>query len=240
MRPRKKAHEWLQRKDSGLAVWNVADIGGSTDQLRYDHQGPRDPHREMMQQAIGKARRKYPSSSTRVVKEPEGRAYLVADPELVIPIRTVTRQHSRSWVEEVAAGLARPFDECNEPPLRYVWLRGDEVSEIVILCDHAFVDGYSAAYVARDLMDFLGSPESRVDPSPISTPGSALIPAFPGRRVAVWRGKLMAAVLRPYFALARKIGAQWQELKPSLRIIRKRVEPFARLQRPDMKHEPCT
>ena len=167
---------------------------------------------DMFQQALGKLQIKHPSSSTRVIKEADGNAYLVADPNLKFPLRIVARQHSKSWVEEVTAEFAQPFDEYNEPPIRFVWLRGDDVSEIIVLCDHAFVDGYSAAYVARDLLMYLGDSKLEVEPNPPSTAMSELLPTFPGKRFAIWQARLKAAFLKLILTFAPKRDNQWKAM----------------------------
>ena len=95
------------------------------------------------------------------------------------------RQHPASWVEELTASLALPFDTRNEPPMRFLWVRGDDVSEIIVLSDHTFVDGYSAVHVVRDLVAHLADPELEVERHPLSIGVSELIPAFSGRRLAI-------------------------------------------------------
>ena len=50
-------------------------------------------------------------------------------------------------------------------------MRGSDVSELIILCHHIICDGLSLAYLARDLMEYLGDPNREVevlpDPAPV-------------------------------------------------------------------------
>jgi NRPS condensation-like uncharacterized protein len=164
------------------------------------------------QQALDKVKRKYPSSATRVVKETDRTVYQVSDPDLKFPIRISERKHSKSWVDEVTTELTKPFDNYNEPSIRFIWVRGDEVSEIILICNHAFVDGFSVVYVVRDLLNYLGNSDFKVEPGTYSTAMTELIPDFPGKRSVIWRGRIKAALLRIFIALSSKKDNQWKEM----------------------------
>ena len=165
-----------------------------------------------LQQGLDKVKRKYPSSATRVIKETDRTVYQVSDPDLKFPIRISERQHSKSWVDEVNMELTRPFDNYTEPPVRFIWVRGDEVSEIILICNHTFVDGFSVVYVVRDLLNYLGNSDLEVEPGTYSTAITELIPDFPGKRSAIWRGKIKAALLKIFIALSSKKDTQWKEM----------------------------
>lgn len=167
---------------------------------------------DQFQQAINKIQLKYPSSTTRVIKETDASAYQIPDPNLKYPIRIIRRQYVKQWVDEVSAELAKPFNGYTEPPVRFIWLRGDDVSEIILVCNHAFVDGFSAVYLARDLLNCLGYPEIEMETTPNSTAMSELVPSFHGKRFTLWRAKLKALFLKLYFALTSKADSQWKDM----------------------------
>ena len=167
---------------------------------------------DVFQQVLDKVKRKYPSSATKVIKETGRAVYQVPDPDLQFPIRISARKHSKSWVDEVTTEFTKPFDTYNEPPIRFIWLQGDEVSEIILICNHTFLDGYSAVYLVRDLLDYLGDSNLDVEPGTYSTAMAELIPDFLGKRSVIWRGKVKAALLKTVLALKPQKKDQWKEM----------------------------
>ena len=144
----------------------------------------------------------------RVTRESDGNVYLISDAGLEFPVRIIEREHSESWVEEVTTELAQPFDTLNETPIRFAWLWGKDVSEIIFVCPHAMVDALSVAYLARDFLIFLADPQADVDPVPLTPAMSELIPDFPGKRIAIWRAKLKAAMLKLFLGRGPKVDEQ--------------------------------
>lgn len=167
---------------------------------------------EEFRQALDKVERKYPSSATRVIKERDRTVYQVSDPDLRFPIRISERKYSKSWVDEVTTELTKPFNIYNDPPVRFIWVRGDEASEIILICNHTFVDGFSVVYVVRDLLNYLGNLDLDVEPGTYSTAMTELIPEFPGKRSVIWRGKIKATLLKIFIALSSKKDTQWKEM----------------------------
>ena len=163
---------------------------------------------DQFQQAIDKIRLKYPPLSTRVIRESSGNAYLIPDANLEFPVRIVERIDSEIWVEEVTKELVHIFDLLNEPPIRFVWLRDENVSELIFVCPHALADGFSAAYLARDFLTYLGDPEAVVESMSPVPQMSDLIPDFPGKRSTIWRSKLKAALYKLMLTFASKKTAQ--------------------------------
>jgi hypothetical protein len=147
------------------------------------------------QQALDKLQRKYPPLSTRAIKEADG-VYVVSDPTLKFPVRIIARKNAESWVEEAAAELSQAFDLFHHPPLRLILLQGEDVSELFFVCPHVLADGLSIAYLVRDFLTFLNDPDAEVTPMPLTPPMGALIPEFPGKKLAIQWAKLKARLLK--------------------------------------------
>lgn len=189
---------WLVSKDFAINFALTLRVRGafSLDQFR---------------RALDKVAVQYPSTKTRVVREEDGSVYKILDPELKFPIREVERKDSKSWVVEVRSELPKVFDAFNEPPIRFIWVKGEDVSEIILLCDHTFVDGYSAAYVARDLLRYLEQPDIKSDQQKIYAGLPDIVPPLQGQRSAILRGQLKAALLKVLLTFSRNQEEQWQE-----------------------------
>ncbi len=168
---------------------------------------------EQLRQALDKVRRRYPSSAVRVTQKPTGAAYL-SYVDTPYPIHVIERAHAEQWTDEVVKALQRPFDLQNEPPLRFIWLRGETVSEIVFLCHHAFADGLSVTYLLRDLLTCLGDPTADLVPQSPSPTLDELLPDFRGKRRVRWQAWLKATLLRLLMALGGQKETENAERAP--------------------------
>jgi NRPS condensation-like uncharacterized protein len=192
------------------AVWLISEDIPLNFAMTLSIRGSFTP--EAFEQALDKIKKKYPCCVTRVIKETERTVYQVSDPALKFLVRICERTHSKSWIDEVTTEFARPFDMYSEPPIRFTWVRGDEASEIILICNHVFGDGLSMVYISRDLLGYLGDPDIDAEPGAYSSAITELIPDFPGKRAVIWRAKLKAALFKIYFALTSKKDDQWKQM----------------------------
>jgi hypothetical protein len=159
--------------------------------------------REGLQHAYDLVRRRHPTLGTRVEVMPGGVAYLAAHAE--IKLRIMPRQRDDDWIRIAQEELIVPFDWEHDPPLRMVWVRGQEVSELVTIWNHGLADGLSAAYVLRELLEHLGLPNEEVVPMATSPGIEDLVPAaILGRPSLRIRARLVAALIRILQAIQRQ------------------------------------
>jgi hypothetical protein len=156
------------------------------------------------QNALDKIRLKYPPLNSRVSIEADGQPYLIPADELDFSVRILAREHENRWGEEVIRELTRLYDMQRELPARFVLLRGDQLSDIIIVCPHALADGYSAVFVMRDLLLYLGNPDADVEPMRLYPSLSELIPDVPGKRMAVLGAKIKGALFKLQVRLTSK------------------------------------
>jgi hypothetical protein len=76
----------------------------------------------------------------------------------------VERISEKDWVGEVEREISQPSDYLTGPLFRCVWLRGPEISDLVLVCDHITADGYAAIYALRDLLKLLADPHIIIEP----------------------------------------------------------------------------
>lgn len=181
-------------RGGNFAMWLIADKHPVTFAIIARVRGTITA--DQFQRALYGVREKYPPLTMRVNIEADGLPYLISDSDLAFPVCIRERVNAGTWEEEMAHNLAQPFDMCKEPPIRFLWLRGDDVSEIVIVCPHALADGYSAAYVIRDFLHYLGNPDASVTTVPLSPSASDLIPDFRGKWMTVFGAKMKAEFLK--------------------------------------------
>jgi len=177
-----------------FAVWLSSEYQSINFALTARLQGAVTP--EQFRLALDKVQFRYQPLSMRLAVESNRCVYLVPDASMNIPIRTVVRKHSEQWLGELATELGMAFDLLSDPPLRVVWLRGRSTSEIIFVCPHVLADGLSVAYLIRDFLEFLANPDADVEPMPLTSTMSELLPDFSGKRMIILQSKLKAAFLR--------------------------------------------
>jgi hypothetical protein len=190
-----------QLRGTQLALWLVSEHVPINFTLTARVRGTF--YADQLQSALSKLQHKYPPLSMRVKSESKGKAFLIPDTSLKIPVRRVEQYQPDSWIKEVTAELVRGFDP-QEPPLRIVWVKGDEFSELIFVCPHALADGLAAAYLIRDLLTYLNDLNAPAEPMPLYPLINELIPDFAGRQTVVWLSKLKGAIVKILLSLRSK------------------------------------
>jgi hypothetical protein len=76
-----------------------------------------------------------------------------------IPLRMVERKNDDHWQTEVRHEWVAPFDASRDPLVRLVWLRGSEVSELILVGHHCICDGQSGMTLLRECLSAYDEPE---------------------------------------------------------------------------------
>lgn len=165
-------------------------------------------HPDEFRKTLEKLQVKYPQLSMRVVRGTDGDFYLDFNKGTSLPVRIIERKKSSDWIAEVKTELIQGFDLFKDPPIRFVWLEGENISEILFASPHAMADGLSLAYVVRDFLNFLNAPEINIEPLPILPAMGEIIPDFSGKQLVVWLAKYKAAVAKLFINLIFSKGTQ--------------------------------
>lgn len=142
--------------------------------------------------ALEKARKRHPLLAVHVVAGDNGRFYFSQSGITQIPVSVVSRQADSSWEREVEQEIKTIFSWRTDPLVRFVWVQGEPISELLVVCHHGIADGLSALYVIHDIMQFLGAPETPVVPLPMLPPAEQMLPESVLRK-PVMRIKTMLA-----------------------------------------------
>lgn len=93
-----------------------------------------------------------------------------------IPYRMIERQSDDDWLAEAEVEWSTPFNANNTPLARLVWLRSEQVSELLIVCHHCIGDATSIITLMRELLECLAEPGTTLHPYAPFCP-EALVPA---------------------------------------------------------------
>lgn len=147
--------------------------------------------------ALQKIQQKHPFLRVTVETGPDGiPSYVTEESIKPIPYRITERQSDDDWLAEAEAEWGTPFNAGNTPMARLVWVRSEQVSELLMVCHHCIGDATSIITLMRELLECLAEPGTALRPYPAFCP-EALVPAEMRRgllnRLA---GRSLAAVTR--------------------------------------------
>ena len=101
----------------------------------------------------------------------EGKAlFLLANRSLEISLKVIKRISDDQWRDEIIQQHKIPFEMEQGPLIRFILLHSPDISDLIIFCQHTICDGMSLAYLARDIMVYLGDPQKKVEllpPAPL-------------------------------------------------------------------------
>lgn len=133
-----------------------------------------------LRMALSKVRRRHPLLAVRVVKDEHGQPWFASEGVPEFPVRVVEGVQDDDWIRVVGEELDKTFSREIGPLVRFVWLKGADVSgdfsNLMTVSHHAISDGLAGAYLMRDILHHLGHPDAGVEPLPLLPASNDLIP----------------------------------------------------------------
>ncbi len=180
-----------------------------------------DVTEEMLTQAVSKARKRHFALQARIKVDEHGDPWFTTEDVGEIPIDVVHRESADDWVELAQQKGQIPCDFERQPAIRFLLVQSPEISELVILCHHIICDGLSLAYLARDILQYMGDPNGEVvllpTPAPITrenTPGGAslnkIVQFFIRRMNKQWEADQIRFDQQDYESLSRAYWGNYQ------------------------------
>lgn len=134
-------------------------------------------HIDQLQQALTKVQQRHPLLNVRIALDRAGIPGFITD-SARIPVRLVERHSQQQWQQEVERELANPFDWNQAPLTRVVLLQGNDVSDLIVTCDHAIADGLSVVFLLRDILQAVGFPDRPLSVLPKQSAYEQLVPQY--------------------------------------------------------------
>jgi NRPS condensation-like uncharacterized protein len=121
--------------------------------------------------AVEKVQQRHTHLRARMVDH-QGDLWLTTANVEPIPIEVFPRISDENWVTAIQEDCTNPYAFDTQPAIRFLLVKGDDRSDLVIQCHHTICDGLSLAYLGRDLLIYMGYPDQDVQtlpsPAPIS------------------------------------------------------------------------
>jgi NRPS condensation-like uncharacterized protein len=124
---------------------------------------------EMLKDAVAKAQQRHALLRVRIRDGSDHTQWFSSEGVQEIPIEILPRKSENDWIKIHSDASRIPYEFQTYPAIRFILVQSPDVSDLIILCHHIICDGMSLAYLARDLMMYLGDPSAEVDvlPAPI-------------------------------------------------------------------------
>lgn len=118
---------------------------------------------EQLQQALAKLQAGHCLLNMVIEEDSKGVPWFVLNKRPApIPVRIEERQGDEHWMQETQREWATLFQVNTHPLLRLVWLRGAEVSDLLLVVHHCAFDGGAVLCMVHELLSLLDEPQKKV------------------------------------------------------------------------------
>lgn len=112
--------------------------------------------------ALEAVRKMHPLLDAKIVFDDDNNAWFSTDNVPKTNFKTISRVSDTQWFEELQHEIIIPFNLEKGPMIRFILINSEEVSELVIICNHSICDGMALAYLVRDLLSYYITPEKEI------------------------------------------------------------------------------
>ena len=156
-----------------------------------------------LQKALFKIQQKHPLLQSSIEENNEGVPYFVSNDEIEeIPVRIVSRSGNEDWQVQSRKEWGKLFNDKNMPLARVVWIQGEEVSEILLVCPHCVCDGSTFVTLMNELLLLLDRPDTVLNRYLTFNSIEGLLGNPPGQSIMkLLRAKFFSALANVFFLL---------------------------------------
>lgn len=121
--------------------------------------------KEHIQIALAKIQNKHPLLRAAIdLQDKQHPAYVIKENMKPIPLRVVERQTDTDWLVESEQEWYWQFKDEGSPLAQLVWIKGQEVSELLWVLPHCICDGTSIETLMRELLALIDNPTLDLEP----------------------------------------------------------------------------
>jgi len=133
---------------------------------------------QRLKTALAGIQRKHPLLRVVIREDEKGKPYFVSNTQIPeIPVQIVDRISDDDWIAVSETEWEHRFNVQKGPLARVVWLKSDEVSELLLVCAHCICDGTSILTLMREMLLLLDHPDAILEPYESFESVRALIPS---------------------------------------------------------------
>ena len=117
---------------------------------------------ENLLSAIDKVQAKHPLLRVSIADENNQPYFTFEASPPKIPLRIVERHGDEDWQAVTRQEWKTLFDLEDGPPFRVVWIRSEDISELLLVGHHCVCDGASLIAILREVMQLIDQPAARL------------------------------------------------------------------------------
>ncbi|MFC3157260.1 Condensation domain-containing protein [Chryseobacterium arachidis] len=108
--------------------------------------------------ALDKIQKKHPLLRSKIDKSKKYPVFVEEKEIAAIPLRIFERKTNEDWLSESEKEWYRIFEEAKKPLAQLVWVKGQHISEILLVMPHCICDGTSLVTLMREILAVLDDP----------------------------------------------------------------------------------
>ncbi|MDP9962113.1 phthiocerol/phthiodiolone dimycocerosyl transferase family protein [Chryseobacterium lathyri] len=160
---------------------------------------------ENFKAALEKIQQKHPLLRTRIDSSSEKYPFFIEEKEIEpIPLRIVERQTDGDWLQESETEWFRLFESMKEPLARLVWIKGQNISEILWVLPHCICDGTTIVNLMKELLSLLDDPSLKLNPYEIFGSVDDFLPLDFNMEKKKRKARFYLMIGRLFFLMQRK------------------------------------
>ncbi|SFN05582.1 Uncharacterized protein, contains a NRPS condensation (elongation) domain [Chryseobacterium oleae] len=160
---------------------------------------------ENFKAALEKIQQKHPLLRTRIDNSSEKYPFFIEEKEMEpIPLRIVERKTDEDWLQESESEWFRLFKDDKKPLAQLVWIRGNEVSEILWVLPHCICDGTSLVNLMQELLGLLDDPSFEMNPYDVFNSVNDFLPVDFNTKKQKRKARFYLIMARLFFLMQRK------------------------------------
>lgn len=160
---------------------------------------------ENFKAALEKIQQKHPLLRTRIDTSSEKYPFFIEVEEIEpIPIRIVERKTDEDWLQESENEWFRMFNDDKKPLAQLVWIKGQELSEILWVLPHCICDGTSLVTMMTELLSLLDDPAAGLQPYEVFRSADDFLPLDFNMKKKKRKVRFYLMMGRIFFLMQRK------------------------------------
>jgi len=111
-----------------------------------------------IQHALNQLQVKHPWLKAVIKHDEKNIPWFEVSEKVKIPIRILAKREENDWLEESKNEWYKMFNYKEQPLIRFVWIKGDETSDMMFVFHHCLCDGGSALSLLDEFLKLLDNP----------------------------------------------------------------------------------
>jgi NRPS condensation-like uncharacterized protein len=115
-----------------------------------------------IQHALSQLQVKHPWLKAVIGHDEKNIPWFEVSDKVKIPIRILAKKEENDWLEESKNEWYKMFNYKEQPLIRFVWIKGEEISDMLFVFHHCLCDGGSAMTLLYEFLKLMDNPSAEI------------------------------------------------------------------------------